>query len=64
MNHRVYAHYDGPLWVGVAWLGKQAELTRDMEYVTLQVVSGGEACLTLPDGRILCDFGPEHDHDG
>lgn len=63
MNHRVYAQYDDDLWVGVSWLAERTTLTTRMQYVTLTVVDSEPVCLTLPDGRTLCDFGPEHDHD-
>jgi hypothetical protein len=63
MNHRVFVHLEGQLWVGVEWLSERGPLTRDMEYVTLPMERlNFEVCITLPDGRILCDFGPDHAH--
>jgi hypothetical protein len=59
---RVYVRLDDTLWVGVKWLGQQRPLTNEDQYVTLEVHSDGEACLTLPDGRVLCDYGAEHEH--
>lgn len=61
--HRVFAHFGGNLWVGVSWLAQRRELTGRDEYVTLPVARQADVCLTLPDGRILCDYGPEHLHD-
>ena len=60
---RVYAHLTDSLWVGVAWLAQRTRLTREMEYVTFQPDVTGPVCVTLEDGRILCDFGPDHEHD-
>lgn len=60
--HRVYAQWDEHLWLGVSEYAKRRELTRDVSYVTLPVGSNAETCLTLPDGRVLCDYGPEHEH--
>jgi hypothetical protein len=60
--HRVFAHYDDELWVGVAWLAKRASLKPDMKYVTLPVAQQKDVCLALPDGRVLCDYGPGHVH--
>lgn len=61
--HRVFAHYEGCLWVGVAWLERHRGVKRDEEFTVLPVARQGLVCLTLPDERILCDYGPEHDHD-
>lgn len=61
--HRVFAHYHGPLWVGVAWLERHGGVTRDNEFTVLPVARQGFVCLTLDDGRVLCDYGPEHVHD-
>lgn len=61
--HRVFARLDDELWVGVAWLERNGGVTRHQEFTVLPVARQGEVCLTLPDRRILCDFGPEHEHD-
>lgn len=61
--HRVFAHYKDELWVGAAWLAERGPLTSDYEYTVLPVARQGAVCITLPDGRVLCDYGPKHDHD-
>lgn len=63
-HHRVYARFDETLWVGVRWLAQRQELRPEDEYATLSVSTNRELCLTLPDGRTLCDFGPSHEHPG
>jgi len=63
MFHRVFAHLQGPLWMGVEWMAERQPITSELEYVTLPMVNPShEVCITLPDGRILCDFGPDHVH--
>ena len=62
--HRVFTRYDENLWVGASWFARYAPLTNDLEYTVLPVTSQREVCMTLPDGRVLCDYGPEHRHDG
>lgn len=60
--HRVYARFDDSLWVGVNWLARRRPLTSEDEYVVLPMAQRHDVCLTLPDGRTLCDYGPEHEH--
>jgi hypothetical protein len=60
--HRVYARYDETLWIGVRWFAQRTALTTDLEYCVLPVTAHRDVCLTLPDGRTLCDYGPRHDH--
>lgn len=60
--NRVFAHVEDRLWVGVPWLAERIDLEPEFEYVVLPVAQPGAVCLTLPDKRILCDFGPDHDH--
>jgi hypothetical protein len=62
--HRVFTHWTDDLWVGVNWAVRHAKLTNENRYVTLTVREQSDVCLKLPDGRTLCDYGPEHDHDG
>ena len=61
--HRVFTRWDDSVWVGVSWYAQQGELTNELEYTVLPVARQGDVCMTLPDERILCDYGPEHDHD-
>lgn len=61
--HLVFAQWSEGLWIGVAEYARRRPLTRDLDYVVLPSTSRSEVCLTLPDGRILCDYGPEHEHD-
>jgi hypothetical protein len=60
--HRVYARWDEGLWLGAAEYAKHRELTPELEYVTLEVARPGNVCLIMSD-KVLCDYGPEHDHD-
>lgn len=60
----VFTRWKGDLWVGVrAAHERLGELSRDREYTVLPCASMAPVCVTLDDGRVLCDFGPEHDHD-
>lgn len=61
--HRVFTHWEDDLWVGVNWAARYVKLTSQHQYVTLNVAQQRDVCLTMPDGRTLCDYGPEHDHD-
>lgn len=63
MFHRVYVQWDGPLWIGAAEYARRRPLTAALPQVTLPQEQRMPVCLTLPDGRILCDYGPEHEHD-
>jgi hypothetical protein len=46
----------------VRWFAQRTALTTDLEYCVLPVTAHRDVCLTLPDGRTLCDYGPRHDH--
>lgn len=61
--HRVFVHHRDLLWVGVAWKERHGGVRPGQEFTVLPVARQGLVCLTLPDGRILCDHGAEHDHD-
>jgi hypothetical protein len=62
--HRVFTHWTDDLWVGVNWAVRHAKLTPANKYVTVSVAAQKDICLVLPDGRIVCDYGPDHLHEG
>lgn len=63
MFHRVFAHLQGDIWMGVEWMAERQPITPELDYVTLALVNPShQVCITLPDGKVLCDFSPDHDH--